>query len=96
MAVPKNPSELKAVGGRPEGGATRADRTLRAPTRLWERRTDDQDFGVIRLGMGIQPSSLIYELEQADESLLSQPIRSAGRLGFAPRRRLLQEARQLW
>jgi type VII secretion protein EccCb len=29
-------------------------------SRLWERRTDDNDFGAIRLGMGSMPSTVIY------------------------------------
>ena len=60
--------------------ATRSDRPLRAPTRLWERRTDDQDFGVIRLGMGTQPSSVIYELEQAEASTEDTLTRNALKL----------------
>lgn len=43
--------------------AQRNPRTLRTDVRLWERRTSDQDFGVIRLGMGTLPSTVIYELD---------------------------------
>ncbi|MCU0474580.1 MAG: hypothetical protein MUC99_00440 [Anaerolineae bacterium] len=32
-------------------------------TRLWERRTSDEDFGTVRLGMGTQPSSVVYNLK---------------------------------
>ena len=53
-----------------------ADRkeTSRFGSRLWERRTSDSDFGVVRLGMGTRPSSVIYTLGggagQSDESRL--------------------------
>ena len=32
--------------------------------RLWERRTSDTDFGVVRLGMGSLPSTVVYDLTQ--------------------------------
>ncbi|MCU0463173.1 MAG: hypothetical protein MUF38_01245 [Anaerolineae bacterium] len=32
-------------------------------TRLWERRTSDRDFGTVRLGMGTQPSSVVYSMK---------------------------------
>lgn len=41
-------------------------RSLRSETRLWERRTSDTDFGVVRLGMGTLPSSVIYTLGEVD------------------------------
>ncbi|MCB9098593.1 MAG: hypothetical protein H6632_03550 [Anaerolineales bacterium] len=40
------------------------DRTLRSESRLWERRTSDDDFGVIRLGMGTIPSTVPYVLRE--------------------------------
>jgi DNA segregation ATPase FtsK/SpoIIIE-like protein len=42
--------------------AEKPDRTLRAETRLWERRTSDDDFGVVRLGLGTLPSTVKYVL----------------------------------
>ncbi len=33
--------------------------------RLWERRTTDEDFGAVRLGMGTLPSTVVYELNQS-------------------------------
>ncbi len=36
--------------------------------RLWERRTGDQDFGVIRLGIGTRSSTVLYELGAGTES----------------------------
>ncbi len=35
-------------------------------TRLWERRTTDNDFGAVRLGIGTLPSTVVYELTQPD------------------------------
>ncbi len=46
--------------------AEKAERTLRSESRLWERRTEDDDFGVIRLGMGTLPSTVTYALSQVD------------------------------
>ncbi|RME69678.1 MAG: hypothetical protein D6784_18010 [Chloroflexi bacterium] len=43
----------------------RPERTLRAEARLWERRTSDDDFGVIRLGIGTLPSTVTYVLREA-------------------------------
>jgi S-DNA-T family DNA segregation ATPase FtsK/SpoIIIE len=40
--------------------------TLRTSARLWERRTGDQDFGAIRIGIGTIPSSVVYKLNNAD------------------------------
>ena len=34
----------------------------RTVARLWERRTGDADFGVVRLGIGARPSTVIYNL----------------------------------
>ncbi|MFZ2488088.1 MAG: FtsK/SpoIIIE domain-containing protein [Anaerolineae bacterium] len=45
----------------------KADRTLRADTRLWERRTSDKDFGVIRLGIGTLPSTVVFRFDKADD-----------------------------
>lgn len=36
----------------------------RSGTRLWERRTSDPDFGVVRLGIGTQPSTVTYNYKQ--------------------------------
>src|SRR5258706_2587873 len=34
----------------------------RGGSRLWERRSEDDDFGLVRLGMGVLPSTVIYKL----------------------------------
>jgi S-DNA-T family DNA segregation ATPase FtsK/SpoIIIE len=39
---------------------------LRSQARLWERRTEDGDFGVLRLGMGALPSTVVYNVQDAD------------------------------
>lgn len=36
----------------------------RSGTRLWERRSGDQDFGIVRLGIGARPSTVVYEVER--------------------------------
>ncbi len=51
-------------------------------SRLWERRTDDSDFGVVRLGIGARPSTVVYTLSQAGnegqhDPLLSDALRLA-------------------
>ncbi|MER2598589.1 MAG: FtsK/SpoIIIE domain-containing protein [Caldilineales bacterium] len=45
----------------------KAERTLRADTRLWERRTSDKDFGVIRLGIGALPSTVVFRFSKAED-----------------------------
>ncbi len=58
--------------------AEKAHRTLRAETRLWERRVSDQDFGVIRLGIGTLPSTVQYVLghvENFDDPLLRDAMK---------------------
>jgi hypothetical protein len=37
-----------------------------APGQLWERRVTDDDFGVIRLGMGTLPSTVTYVLGKVE------------------------------
>jgi S-DNA-T family DNA segregation ATPase FtsK/SpoIIIE len=44
----------------------KTDRTLRSESRLWERRVSDEDFGVIRLGMGTLPSTVLYKLGEVE------------------------------
>jgi DNA segregation ATPase FtsK/SpoIIIE-like protein len=44
----------------------KAERSLRSEVRLWERREDDKDFGVVRLGMGTLPSTVTYVLGNVD------------------------------
>jgi DNA segregation ATPase FtsK/SpoIIIE-like protein len=44
----------------------KADRSLRSESRLWERRVTDEDFGVVRLGMGTLPSTVIYQLGEVE------------------------------
>ena len=45
----------------------KGERTLRGNTRLWERRTTDEDFGVMRLGMGTLPSTVTYVLKSSEQ-----------------------------
>jgi DNA segregation ATPase FtsK/SpoIIIE-like protein len=52
---------------------------IRSGSRLWERRIDDNDFGVIRLGVGTVPSTVIYQFNQP-ESLDDPQVRDALRL----------------
>ncbi|MGB1248989.1 MAG: FtsK/SpoIIIE domain-containing protein [Candidatus Promineifilaceae bacterium] len=57
----------------------KADRTLRSKSRLWERRVSDDDFGVVRLGIGTLPSTVTYTLSE-EESLKDPQIRDAKKL----------------
>jgi DNA segregation ATPase FtsK/SpoIIIE-like protein len=57
----------------------KADRTLRSESRLWERRVTDDDFGVIRLGMGTLPSTVLYVLQEA-ENFDDPQVRAAMKL----------------
>ena len=41
-------------------------RAFRAESRLWERRTADEDFGMVRLGNGARPSTVIYRLDSVE------------------------------
>lgn len=34
----------------------------RSGSRLWERRTSDEDFGMVRIGMGTRPSTVVYTM----------------------------------
>src|SRR3990172_10842931 len=43
--------------------------TSRFGSRIWERRPADRDFGVVRLGIGSRPSTVVYKLEEEDASL---------------------------
>jgi DNA segregation ATPase FtsK/SpoIIIE-like protein len=36
--------------------------TSRFGSRIWERRTSDMDFGVVRLGIGTRPSTVVYTI----------------------------------
>lgn len=42
------------------------EHALRGNSRLWERRTTDDDFGVVRLGMGTIPSTVTYVLKSTE------------------------------
>jgi DNA segregation ATPase FtsK/SpoIIIE-like protein len=57
-------------------------RDNRGGSRLWERRTSDADFGVVRLGMGTRPSSVTYTVSE----------RGAGEGGNSPQ---MQDAQRL-
>ncbi|MBI9044784.1 MAG: hypothetical protein JEZ06_09880 [Anaerolineaceae bacterium] len=39
---------------------------IRSGSRLWERRTSDDDFASLRLGIGTRASSVIYKMPDAD------------------------------
>lgn len=39
-------------------------RDTRSGSRLWERRTEDKDFGMVRLGVGARPSTVIFAVER--------------------------------
>ncbi|MBV9791149.1 MAG: hypothetical protein JOZ51_23340, partial [Chloroflexi bacterium] len=54
-------------------------RSLRAEARLWERRVSDDDFGVVRLGIGTLPSSVTYTMSEAENFDDSQ-VRDAMKL----------------
>ena len=47
--------------------AERPERGLRSEARLWERRNDDDDFGIVRLGIGTLPSTVTYVLSEIED-----------------------------
>ncbi len=51
--------------------------TSRFGTRLWERRSSDADFGVVRLGIGSRASTVVYK---AQDNAGAGPARDALRL----------------
>jgi len=57
--------------------AERASHPLRSQARLWERRTEDEDFGVLRLGMGTLPSTVTYNVQDADPFTEDPQLRAA-------------------
>lgn len=59
--------------------AQRSDPQLRSAARVWERRVADEDFGVLRLGMGTLPSTVLYTLSQ-QESVEDDLVREAMKL----------------
>ena len=52
----------------------------RSGTRLWERRPSDADFGTIRLGMGIRPSTVVYTADPANYDTTNPQSKDAARL----------------
>ncbi|MGD8730597.1 MAG: FtsK/SpoIIIE domain-containing protein [Anaerolineales bacterium] len=44
-------------------------------SRLWERRTDDVDFGMIRLGIGTRPSTVVYRMDDTSAPGDEDPLR---------------------
>ncbi|MCU0496681.1 MAG: hypothetical protein MUF87_04930 [Anaerolineae bacterium] len=40
----------------------------RSGPRVWERRTSDPDFGVVRLGIGTRPSTVVYTIKQGENA----------------------------
>jgi DNA segregation ATPase FtsK/SpoIIIE, S-DNA-T family len=65
-------AEARAIAVAPGAPAT-------AQARLWERRTTDEDFATLRLGIGTRPSTVVYTLDRSDTSL-SQQSRAAEKL----------------
>ncbi|MEP7288357.1 MAG: FtsK/SpoIIIE domain-containing protein [Chloroflexota bacterium] len=51
----------------------------RGGSRLWERRSEDEDFGLVRLGIGTMPSTVIYKVAQTENEENPQ-MREAERL----------------
>ena len=49
-------------------------------SRLWERRPEDTDFGVIRLGLGTLASTVVYQLADADPLTDDPQLRAAMKL----------------
>ena len=47
--------------------------------RLWERRPSDPDFGVIRLGMGTRPSTVVYTFDKQNNPLEDTPLHKDAR-----------------
>jgi len=56
----------------------------RAEARLWERRAADSDFGIVRLGIGTLPSTVLYQLGQTD-NIDDPQLREAQKLEEASR-----------
>jgi S-DNA-T family DNA segregation ATPase FtsK/SpoIIIE len=48
--------------------------TSRFGARLWERRITDVDFGVIRLGIGTRPSTVVYTMSESSNPLDDSPL----------------------
>ncbi|MFN8459960.1 MAG: FtsK/SpoIIIE domain-containing protein [Anaerolineae bacterium] len=63
------------------------DRTLRSESRLWERRASDEDFGVVRLGMGTLPSTVTYvfnNTEKFEDPQVREALKLANDSLFVP------------
>ena len=53
-----------------------AQETSRFGSRLWERRAEDHDFGVIRIGIGTRNSTVVYTVNStSDDNPLSRDAR---------------------
>ncbi|MCB0210681.1 MAG: hypothetical protein KDJ52_15180, partial [Anaerolineae bacterium] len=63
---PDRPSLYRIVNNA-RAEVEKPERTLRTEARLWERRTSDDDFGVIRLGLGTIPSTVLYTLREGTD-----------------------------
>ena len=57
---------------------------LRSRSRVWERRVGDDDFGVLRLGLGVLPSTVVYELKDGGD-FEDRQMRAAMRLAETSR-----------
>ncbi len=79
-----NKDELQNIVLLARGEAEKARHIQRPVARLWERRTDDEDFGFIRLGIGTLPSTVTYVLE-GSEDRSSSMARTALKLDFDSR-----------
>jgi DNA segregation ATPase FtsK/SpoIIIE, S-DNA-T family len=62
-----NHETLLQIVRRARQQASRASQNLRSDARIWERRTSDDDFGVVRLGMGTLPSTVEYTLADIED-----------------------------
>ncbi len=60
--------------------ASRSKSTLRSDARLWERRVGDEDFGFIRLGTGMLPSTVQYVAGDLDPLNDDPLVRAAHKL----------------
>ena len=67
--------------------AENPQRALRSEARVWERRTSDDDFGVVRLGMGTLPSTVTYvlgDVEDFDNPQVREAMKLAADSRFVP------------
>ncbi|MCB0209713.1 MAG: hypothetical protein KDJ52_10300, partial [Anaerolineae bacterium] len=63
-----DPYELQRVLTSSIDIAKNRPKNLRAEARLWQRSSDDVDFGVIRIGEGTLPSTVVYKRQQTSRN----------------------------